>query len=240
VRRRHTSTKSQINGDPDHRDRRVRRSAILLCLGIIGVAAACSSSSTSGTTTTSSSSTSSTSHTGAATLSVSAVKVLQQDLTKVGCYSGAVDGKLGPMTIRALRNFQAASHLTVDGVYGPNTEGVLAPAAQAGVRVCAASSSATTTTTASSTTTTTSASTVSAPCTAAAISAALQPGETLNSYQCGAGWAAGSWTNSMYTAAFLLKSSNGAWVQPPTNACANASALGIPANVLNISPCKVS
>ena len=44
----------------------------------------------------------------------------------------------------------------------------------------------------------------------------------------------------MYTAAFLLKSSNGVWEQPPTNACANASALGVPADVLNVSPCKVS
>ena len=233
--RRRTSEGSQVDGAPDREDRPVRRAASLFCIAIVVAAAACSSSSTSGTTTTSS-----TSHTGAASLSASTIKVLQTDLAKVGCYTGAVDGKLGPQTIQALRNFQAASHLTVDGVFGPNTEGVLAPAARASVRVCVASPTTTTTTTANSTTTTTSASTVSAPCTSAAITAALQPGETLNSYQCGGGWAAGSWTNSMYTAAFLLKSSNGAWEQPPSNACANASVLGIPADVLNVSPCKVS
>jgi peptidoglycan hydrolase-like protein with peptidoglycan-binding domain len=211
--------------------------AIGICLGVVLVAAACSSSSSSTTTSTA---TTTTGHTGTATLTAATIKVLQTNLAKVGCYTGPVDGKLGPKTTQALRNFQAASHLTVDGVYGPNTEGVLTPAARAGIRVCVATPSTTTSTTASSTTTTTSASTVAAPCTAAAISAALQPGETLNSYQCGGGWAAGAWTNSMYTAAFLLKSSNGAWVQPPSNACANASALGIPADVLNVSPCKVS
>jgi peptidoglycan hydrolase-like protein with peptidoglycan-binding domain len=169
------------------------------------------------------------------------IRTLQQNLTKVGCYHGAGDGTLGPMTTRALRNFQTATHLNVDGIYGPNTEGLLAPAARAGVRICVSGATTTTTTTASSTTTTTtSASTVSAPCTAAAIGATLQPGETLNAYQCGGGWAAGSWTNSMYTAAFLLRSANGAWVQPPSDACANAVALGIPAGVLNVSPCKVS
>ena len=234
--RRHTSAKPQVEPVPAHTSGIARVAATVVCLAVVGVAAACSSSSTSGTTTTT---TSSTTHTGTATLSAAEVKVLQQNLTKVGCFSGRVDGILGPATTQALRNFQAASHLTVDGIYGPNSEGVLTSAAAAGTRVCV-SSSATTTTTATSTTTTTSATTVSAPCTSAAISAALQPGETLNSYQCGGGWAAGSWTNSMYTAAYLLHSSNGVWVQPPTNACANASALGIPANVLNVSPCKVS
>jgi hypothetical protein len=44
----------------------------------------------------------------------------------------------------------------------------------------------------------------------------------------------------MYTAAYLLRSSNGVWVQPPANACANPTALGIPTAVLDVSPCKVS
>jgi peptidoglycan hydrolase-like protein with peptidoglycan-binding domain len=156
----------------------------------------------------------------------------------VGCYHGSIDGSIGPQTTQAIRNFQAASHLAVDGVYGPDTEGQLLAATRIDVRVCATTTASTTTST--STTTTTVATAASAPCTRAAISAALEPGETLNTLTCGNGWAAGSWTNSMYTAAYLLRSSNGVWVQPPANACANPTALGIPAAVLDVSPCKVS
>jgi peptidoglycan hydrolase-like protein with peptidoglycan-binding domain len=166
---------------------------------------------------------------------------MQESLKAVGCYSGAIDGVIGPQTTTAIRDFQAGSHLTADGVYGPGTEGLLTAAAKAGVKSCTSTPTTTgPTTTTTVPATTTSAAATSAPCTAAAISAALGTGKTLISYQCGNGWAGGSWSNSAYEAAFLLRSRGGVWVQPPTDACNEATALGIPADVLNISPCKVS
>jgi hypothetical protein len=211
---------------------------LVACAAVVTLATACST--TNGTATTTTASTMSpTTTTTKGSLTAAGIRTMQEDLRTVGCYTGAIDGVVGPMTTEAIRSFQAASHLSVDGVYGPNTEGLLTAAAKAGARVCSSTSPSTTTTTAP-VTTTTSASTVSAPCTSAAVGAALKPGETLVSYQCGNGWAAGSWTNSEYEAAFLLRSSHGTWVQPPTNACQNAQALGIPADVLNVSPCKVS
>ena len=213
-----------------------RTAAVLACVVVATLVAACSSSSSPPSSSTPS--TSATSTTSGGALSASAIRSLQTDLTKVGCYHGSIDGSIGPQTTQAIRNFQAASHLAVDGVYGPDTEGQLLAATRIDVRVCATTTASTTTST--STTTTTVATAASAPCTRAAISAALEPGETLNTLTCGNGWAAGSWTNSMYTAAYLLRSSNGVWVQPPANACANPTALGIPAAVLDVSPCKVS
>jgi peptidoglycan hydrolase-like protein with peptidoglycan-binding domain len=215
----------------------LRTGAAVACVVVAGLGAACSSSSpASSSTSTSSSSVTSTTTGGA--LSDSAVRSLQTALTKVGCYHGSIDGSIGPQTTQAIRSFQAASHLAVDGVYGPDTEGQLLAATRIGVRVCVATPASTTTSTAA--TTTTVATAASAPCTTAAISAALASGETVNTVTCGNGWAAGSWTNSMYTAAYLLRSSNGVWVQPPANACANPTGLGIPTAVLDVSPCKVS
>jgi peptidoglycan hydrolase-like protein with peptidoglycan-binding domain len=216
-------------------EHRSRTAAAFVCLAVAGLAAACSSSSSPPSSSTTS--TSATSTTSGGALSASVIRSLQTDLTTVGCYHGSIDGSIGPQTTQAIRNFQAASHLAVDGVYGPDTEGQLLAATRRGVRVCTSSPSTTTSTAA---TTTTVATAASAPCTTAAISAALAPGETLNTLTCGNGWAAGSWTNSMYTAAYLLRSSNGVWVQPPANACANPTALGIPTAVLDVSPCKVS
>lgn len=213
------------------------------CIVMAGLLAGCSGGSPSASTSTTTSSASSTSTTTAAgPMTVAEVRAMQESLKKVGCYSGAIDGVIGPQTTNAIRDFQAGSHLTVDGVYGPDTEGLLAAAVKAGAKTCTSTPTTvpTTTTSVPATTTTTSAAAVSAPCTAAALGAALGSGKTLISYQCGNGWAAGSWTNSTYAAAFLLRSKGGVWVQPPTDACNEAAALGIPANVLNVSPCKVS
>ncbi len=107
---------------------------------------------------------------------------------------------------------------------------------------CGASASTTTTTTPP--TTTTVVSTASAPCTLAALNAALQPDESLHSLdgiECANGWAAGAILLSTgNTGAFLLQSSGGTWVTPPSNVCTEAAALGIPSNVLTVSPCRVS
>lgn len=242
-----TGTAARLAGWTSGRRRGLAAAA--LCVAVAVVAAGCSSGTTTASTTTSTTTSSSSTSTTATTtpaghLTTAEIQTMQQDLKKVGCYRGAVDGIIGPETTRAVKDFQSASHLTVDGVYGPNTEGLLTAAASAGATTCTSSTPATTAPTTTTTTaapaTTTTGAPATAACTAAAISAALGTGKTLNSYQCGNGWAAGSWTNTMYTAAFLLQSKSGTWVQPPTNACADATALGIPANVLDVSPCKVS
>lgn len=50
------------------------------------------------------------------------VKRLQQQLKNLGYYTGSVDGKFGQGTEQAVRDFQAAHGLTVDGKAGRNTQ----------------------------------------------------------------------------------------------------------------------
>jgi hypothetical protein len=49
------------------------------------------------------------------------VAVLQQALTLAGHDPGTVDGLYGPLSQRAVRDFQAEAGLTVDGLVGPKT-----------------------------------------------------------------------------------------------------------------------
>jgi hypothetical protein len=60
-----------------------------------------------------------------------AVKVLQRALASLGYSAGAVDGTYGPSTQRAVARFQAASNLTPDGVFGPQTLAALRAALRA-------------------------------------------------------------------------------------------------------------
>ena len=53
------------------------------------------------------------------------VRNLQTKLKSLGFYSGAVDGKYGEGTETAVRNFQKAKNLRVDGVAGPATQRAL-------------------------------------------------------------------------------------------------------------------
>jgi peptidoglycan hydrolase-like protein with peptidoglycan-binding domain len=145
--------------------------APLASLVLVGALAAACSSNSSSDTTTSSSTTSTTS----AARSTAAVSGMQMALASVGCYAGAVDGISGPATTQALRAFQAASGLTVDGVYGIQTKSKLLAAVSAGKRVC-------TTTTTSTTSTTSAGSGVPAAATAA-----------ITSYENANGPAAGTW-----------------------------------------------
>lgn len=50
---------------------------------------------------------------------------IQTALKNAGFYSGAVDGKIGPMTKKAIEEFQKMKNLQVDGKVGPKTWEVL-------------------------------------------------------------------------------------------------------------------
>jgi len=75
------------------------------------------------TTSTSSTTTSTTSPYGGATLLTT---VVQQELRVLGYFFGEPDGILGPVTEEAIREFQTAVGITVDGQYGPQTYEALA------------------------------------------------------------------------------------------------------------------
>ena len=89
--------------------------------------------------------------------------------------------------------------------------------------------------------------TSNAPCTVAGASAVLAP-DTADSIVCGSGWAAGAAHNTDVDYAYLLHDVNGTWTGVDTQqnqaemqqACANGNPLGIPSNVLAVSPCEVS
>lgn len=55
-----------------------------------------------------------------------AVKALQEMLNKLGYNAGKADGKFGANTEAAVRRFQAANNLTVDGLAGTKTQELLA------------------------------------------------------------------------------------------------------------------
>jgi peptidoglycan hydrolase-like protein with peptidoglycan-binding domain len=54
-----------------------------------------------------------------------AVSVLQLSLKRMGFYTKRVDGSFGPVTYRAVRNFQRAVRIVVDGRVGPQTWGAV-------------------------------------------------------------------------------------------------------------------
>jgi peptidoglycan hydrolase-like protein with peptidoglycan-binding domain len=56
------------------------------------------------------------------------VTALQQALTDLGFSPGSIDGKFGPLTAAAVRAFQTAHNLAVDGVVGTQTRAALAEA----------------------------------------------------------------------------------------------------------------
>jgi peptidoglycan hydrolase-like protein with peptidoglycan-binding domain len=70
---------------------------------------------------------SSTSTTTSATTTASdpAVADLQKVMTRLGYYSGPIDGVYGPTTTAAVTEMQKALGVTADGVYGPATDAAL-------------------------------------------------------------------------------------------------------------------
>jgi hypothetical protein len=159
-------------------------------------------------------------------------KEIQTELEEVGCYSGGIDGIIGPETDAAIVAFQTAKGLEVDGELGPETEDALKAAVDAGeTDVCSADT--TTTTAEGGSTTTSGGGGGTAPCTAAAIQAALPSGTTMTSYVCSEGWAAGSDTEGDGSAdgAFILQDVNGTWQEPAQDPCDSASA-GLPEVIL--------
>jgi peptidoglycan hydrolase-like protein with peptidoglycan-binding domain len=50
---------------------------------------------------------------------------IQTALKNAGYYTGAIDGKIGPKTLKAIEEFQKANGLNVDGKIGPKTWAVL-------------------------------------------------------------------------------------------------------------------
>lgn len=54
-------------------------------------------------------------------------KEIQQALRNAGFYQGAMDGRMGPMTREAVRQFQSVHGLKADGVVGKQTWQTLAP-----------------------------------------------------------------------------------------------------------------
>lgn len=64
------------------------------------------------------------------------IESLQRELDALGCNAGPMDGKLGPDTLGAIRHFQSAAGITVDGIVGPVTTAKLQAAALSGTPNC--------------------------------------------------------------------------------------------------------
>jgi peptidoglycan hydrolase-like protein with peptidoglycan-binding domain len=158
-------------------------------------------------------------------------RLVQQQLKDVGCYTGAVDGILGPQTDAAVVAFQTASGITVDGEIGPQTEAALAKATAEKKTVCQPSPGTT------STPPTTKAPTpTDPPCSATALAKALPSGFTVNTFVCSDVYAGvqGVATSGGPTEYYVLEwtSQDGGqtnWIA--VTACGTASA-GIPPQVL--------
>lgn len=152
---------------------------------------------------------------------------IQQELKDVGCYSGEIDGILGPESDAAIVSFQRDYGIEADGELGPETETALKDAVAAGETVCGASGGSTTTHS-ESTTTTTGGGGGGAPCTATAISAALSSGSEISSYVCSGGYAAGTLSSGDK---FIVQDDGSSWAAMADDPCGGASA-GLPPIIL--------
>jgi len=58
-------------------------------------------------------------------INLETVDGVQKALTKLGHNPGAIDGKDGPATQHAVREFQASATIKIDGIVGPETRQAL-------------------------------------------------------------------------------------------------------------------
>jgi len=183
--------------------------ASALFLLVVVVATGCSSdsgssSSSSSTSTTKASTTTTTRPTDPnSKLSSDEIKQIQTNLHSAGCFGGAIDGVIGPITRAGISAFQKAEGLTVDGQYGSATKSKLTAAVAANKTVC------------TTPTTTTSTQPGLPPCTSTVIAAAL-PNYKVLDFGCDSGWAwAGIDTGPPdgYESVALLKANGMTWQQ---------------------------
>jgi hypothetical protein len=187
---------------------RTFRSAAVTAGILLLVLAGCGSSSgskSSGNDTTSSTTVAKKKRPPNSRLSVVQIKTLQTDLTTVRCFSGAIDGIIGPVTRAGIAAFQQADDVPVDSEYGPATKAKLLAASTAKKTVCTVTPATTTTTT----------SATAPPCTSDAIQAALPSETTITDFGCEGEWA---WAGvdvdpaqGGYEATDLLKAQGTAW-----------------------------
>ena len=215
--------------------RSIRSVAItLLAVSTVVGLSACGDKTTD--TTTTSAAASSTTTTAAVTTTTSSAESeatkkfdeqIQRELQEVGCYTGSVDGILGPKSDAAILEFQRAEGLEADGELGPETEAALKQAVAAGKKVCGASSSTTTTKPGSTTTTVKPNPTA---CTATVLIDALggDAATKLSNFVCSGNYAAGTISGGEK---FILEKSGGYWVRPNQDPCGSASA-GLPPIIL--------
>jgi len=142
-------------------------------------------------------------------------KDIQAQLVTVGCYTGSVDGIIGPKTDAAIIAFQSDSKLEVDGELGPETEKALTEAATAKRMVCVAKPATPPTTKPSSGPTDT-------ICTHAKLSEGVggDPSTTFRSYRCAGGYAAVVLSSGQ---GFILAQQDQGWVDVTSIECNSGS-----------------
>jgi hypothetical protein len=149
------------------------------------------------------------------------VLAVQRALNALDCDAGPLDGELGPDTLAAIRRFQSAAGIEVDGIVGPRTRAAIEHASATGSPVC---TNVPTPPAPSTTPTSSGGGGSTPPCTdpaiRGAITASLLPGEQLNKlnpFQCAITWAVATPTitspsdPSGTNVTYLLRWSGTAW-----------------------------
>ncbi|MGI9667217.1 MAG: peptidoglycan-binding domain-containing protein [Acidimicrobiia bacterium] len=117
-----------------------------VAMAVAMLAAACGGDDATDTTTTAPATTSSTASTSSSSTTTlpattttttsgltatATTLVVQQDLTALGYFTGAIDGIAGDETRSAIASFQADVGIEADGEFGPNTDAAMVPLLEA-------------------------------------------------------------------------------------------------------------